>query len=511
VDEDGTTVLQTGKWDYGATPVYTNPIPTKEQDDQYTYTFDTWSPEVVPVVADATYTAMYNAITRLYTVRFNYEDGSLIQSSSWAYGAIPFCTKPSKATDTEFSYAWAGWQPAVVPVVADAVYQASYTKTSYPSTDGLVFTPNADGVSCTLTNAKNVTVTDIVVPAVYRGLNVTAIGESSFDYGTATSVVLPSTVTDIGQRAFMACTALTSVTIPSSVVHIGALAFYGCSLLTSVVLPDSLTSCDRAVFQKCTGLTSITLSNSLTSLSESFLAECTSLTSVVIPEGVTSLDGFCFDHCTALASISLPDSLTYVDKNVFYACNALTYNVKDKVDYIGNATHPYLAAVKPSEAITNLVVADGCKILLEDAFDFSVYDTLVPDLTSVTLPDSLLEICYGVFTDTDIPSITLPDSLLTLGWASFNGCDKLTSIAIPSKVTAIPETIFQGCTALTSVALPSAITTIGPNAFDGDTALATMSFAGTIDQFTAITKDTTWNSGCTSLKSVSCSDGAVTL
>lgn len=56
---DDNSVLSSRLWDYGTIP--TCEQPTKEEDDEYTYTFNGWSPEVVPVVADATYTATYEA------------------------------------------------------------------------------------------------------------------------------------------------------------------------------------------------------------------------------------------------------------------------------------------------------------------------------------------------------------------------------------------------------------------------------------------------------------------
>ena len=55
-----------------------------------------------------------------------------------------------------------------------------------------------------------------------------------------TDVVIPNSVTSIGNYTFCGCSGLTSVTIHNSVTEIGNSAFYGCSGLTSVAIPNSV-------------------------------------------------------------------------------------------------------------------------------------------------------------------------------------------------------------------------------------------------------------------------------
>lgn len=70
-------------------------------------------------------------------------------------------------------------------------------------------------------------------------------------------VVIPNSVTSIGNSAFFDCSSLTSVVIPNSVIHIGSYAFYGCSSLTSVTIPNSVTSIGQYAFSDCSSLTSV--------------------------------------------------------------------------------------------------------------------------------------------------------------------------------------------------------------------------------------------------------------
>ncbi len=73
----------------------------------------------------------------------------------------------------------------------------------------------------------------------------------------AIAVVIPNSVTEIGERAFSDCYSLTSVTIPDSVTSIGDWAFEYCTSLTSITIPDSVASIGDGAFYYCTSLTSV--------------------------------------------------------------------------------------------------------------------------------------------------------------------------------------------------------------------------------------------------------------
>ena len=61
LDEDGSSVLQSGNVAYGDTPVYSGQTPVKAATEQYVYTFSGWTPALAPVTGPATYTAVYTA------------------------------------------------------------------------------------------------------------------------------------------------------------------------------------------------------------------------------------------------------------------------------------------------------------------------------------------------------------------------------------------------------------------------------------------------------------------
>ena len=72
-------------------------------------------------------------------------------------------------------------------------------------------------------------------------------------------LVMPSTVTSIGNYTFQKCTNLTSVTVPNSVTSIGNYAFADCTNLKSITISNSVISISDTAFRGSLNITDIKL------------------------------------------------------------------------------------------------------------------------------------------------------------------------------------------------------------------------------------------------------------
>ena len=195
---------------------------------------------------------------------------------------------------------------------------------------------------------------------------VTSIDALAFFWCTEmTSIVIPNSLTEIGQEAFARCPGLANIvvesgnprfdsrdncnaiietadntliigckntTIPNSVTSVGDWAFYFCSGLTSIDIPNSVTEIGYGAFDICTGLTSINLGNSVTSIGDWAFDKCERLTSIDIPNSVTKIGDGAFYYCDGLTNIVIPNSVTSIGDSAFYDC----WRLKDVYCYIAD-------------------------------------------------------------------------------------------------------------------------------------------------------------------------------
>jgi hypothetical protein len=89
----------------------------------------------------------------------------------------------------------------------------------------------------------------VIIPATnISGMLVTSIGSEAFDNASVAFVMIPGSVTNIGDEAFWNCSSLTSVIVPGSVTSIGNEVFQDCPSLTSVYFGGNAPSVDGAEF-----------------------------------------------------------------------------------------------------------------------------------------------------------------------------------------------------------------------------------------------------------------------
>ena len=124
-NENGTTLETDSNVPYGTTPTYDSATPQKAATEEFTYTFDTWSPAVHSVTGDTTYTATYTNTVNVYTASITAVPawyGTVNKSSVPANYGTPISTSNNTltiwsttvtatptASDAQYTYTFTGW------------------------------------------------------------------------------------------------------------------------------------------------------------------------------------------------------------------------------------------------------------------------------------------------------------------------------------------------------------------------------------------------------------------
>lgn len=268
----------------------------------------------------------------------------------------------------------------------------------------------ASDFDCTAENGE-VTITDyigtrehVLIPSEIGGFPVTALADKAFYEKHVTTVVVPDSVTEIGD-----------------------LCFSGDNYLLSLTLPDGLAELSYGALESCYSLMDFELPKGLKTIGAGALQAIFYLTHLTIPAGVTDIEQMNFLMMHGLEEVSVAEGST-----------SFTYDAENGL----------------------LMTADKARLL-------HCFFHLAPQ-KEIILPEGMKTIDpFAFHYDVTVEKIVLPEGAEAIGLLAFGICPKLTEIVIPQSVTAIGTVEGQaGSGSITSFAQNVLVTPEGSPAWD---------------------------------------------
>ena len=236
----------------------------------------------------------------------------------------------------------------------------------------------------------------------------TRIGDFAFQYfAKVTSLSLPSSLKEIGAGAFQEMYMLKEVTIPSSVVLIETNAFHSMGYETKSSFPLSLSSVTEigidAFFRA--NVSSVSLGTGVKKIGKHAFQACSSLTTVSISKNVSEIGAGAFTYCTALTSLTIDADNSYykTDGNAIYNKNG---------DVLVECLHTKAQGYTIPSTVTRI----------------GVYAFESCTISQIDIPSSVTIIDDYAFRSTGLTSITIPKSVSTIGYAAYQNCKSLSVI-----------------------------------------------------------------------------------
>lgn len=268
-------------------------------------------------------------------------------------------------------------------------------------------------------------------------------------YGLGGDIVLPNTVTKIGNEALKGNDNIVSITIPGSVKDIGNNAFEGCTKLERVIFTNP-------------GQAS---SNLLIRISA--FQNCKKLTECEIPARAYQVVGNIFKDCTSLTEVKVNAANPYYFTQDGVLFGPALVNYKPQYDK-AYALQSYPAGRQGAYTIPSTVHGKEIDQIWTSGFEGAA------SLTDITIPASIGRLGTAAFEGTGLTHVTIPDTVQQVDPAVFQNCTKLVSVKLPARLAEIDQYMFANCISLQHVDMPDSITKINIYAFHNCTSLTSL-------------------------------------
>ena len=283
-------------------------------------------------------------------------------------------------------------------------------------------------------------ITELVIPGEYNGLKVTTINGGAFKGCTGIKelyIYKELQSVKIAQNglnyygAFNGCTNIEKVEFEEGITKIPDNMLYKAGLKENVniIIPSSVTEIGESAFYNCTGIKNIdTLFKSVTKIGNSAFSGCTGITNINIGEKVKEIGEWAFASCTRASNVKIPRSVTIINGATFYNCTGI------KELYI----YKELQNVKIAQNGLNYCGAfNGCtnieKVEFEEGItkipDNMLYKAGLKENVNIIIPSSVTEIGKSAFYNcTTLSEITIPKSIIKIVDYAFYQCSSLKKI-----------------------------------------------------------------------------------
>lgn len=276
-----------------------------------------------------------------------------------------------------------------------------------------IFVDEANATFCNLTNSDG---------SNCNGLLASKDKKTLLNYPggkTATSLAIPSFVTQVGDFCFYRNEGLASITIPNTVTRIGMAAFLECLDYSSITIPASVTELGESAFQGCVNATRLTFNTrSLEVIPAKAFFCCVSLKSITLPEGVKTLGESAFASCEQLTSFNLSSTVETVEASCFMG---------DPIRSIDLKNVKTLAFMSFGRCESLTTITGGSQLEFIDNAAFVRCDAL----TTLNFPEGVKTLFGNTFFRcASLRNLTLPASLQCIGVNPVTGCELLSNLQV---------------------------------------------------------------------------------
>ena len=377
--------------------------------------------------------------------------------------------------------------------------------------------------------------TKLTIPSKYNNIDVVEIKKSGFrDLTNINEVVFEngSSINSIKSYAFNGCSNLRYVVIPSTVTTIGESTFYKCddALLffgvearpsgydsnfnsdqrraywgykgyacsndfvygikndnaisvvkyigsdVSLEIPSSYESLsvshvEKYAFYNQGLIKNISLPSGLKTIGDFAFCDCVRLEKIIMPNGTVSIGRYVFNGCSNLRYVVIPSTVTTIGESTFYKCDDALLFLGMNGPLSGFDSNFNSDSKRAYYGYIDYIVSDDFVFGLNNNDELAVIKFIGGNKTDVVIPNQFNSKNvtrvekYAFYNQNLVENVSFPSCLKTIGDYAFYGCTRLEKLVFPAGTASLSRYVFNGCSGLQYVIIPSSLTTIGDFTF----------------------------------------------
>ena len=238
---------------------------------------------------------------------------------------------------------------------------------------------------------------------------------ASTKYSKMETLVISEGIELLNELSIASNRNLKQVSLPSTLIEIGKKAFNNGTNIQSVIFPNgsNLLAIGEEAFNECENLEIFEIPSSVLSIGKYAFFKNKKMESFVIPENVTVIEEYTFGECSSLNTVILHDNLTHINERAFTDCVQLyniDNNLPESLEFIGSR---------------------------------AFYG--VPGFKHLVLRGNLKSIKSLSFANcNNLEYVWIQEGITSIGQSAFSGCQNLKYIVLPSTLKTIEQSGFGG-------------------------------------------------------------------
>lgn len=233
---------------------------------------------------------------------------------------------------------------------------------------------------------------------------------------TLQTIILPTSITSIGQSAFFYCSGLTgNLKIPDLVTSIGERSFSHCTNITTLSLPENIITIGIEAFATCSGLTGdLIIGDAVTYIGDGAFGRCGFKGTLTLGKSIKTIRPFAFATTDFTGSLIIPNSVTYIGSQAFRGCSGFNETLT-----IGNSLTSFDYGVFAESGFSSLVLGSSVTSIYN--YVFNSCKNLKKIYCLIPMPPTLyFDTFGGVTADVFVPISTSSAYKNTPYWNTFN-------------------------------------------------------------------------------------------